>query len=105
MSRYAVVFVTTGSKKEAKKISQEVLEKKLAACVSIVPSISSQYWWEGKIDSSKEVLLIIKTKKELFGKLKNSIKKIHSYTVPEIIALPIIYGNSEYLDWIDETLE
>lgn len=104
MSNYIVVFVTVGNKKEAKKISQKILERKLAACVNIVPSISSYYWWKGKVDSSKEVLLIIKTKKELFNKLKNSIKKIHSYSIPEIIALPIEFGNSEYLNWIDDSL-
>lgn len=104
MSEYIVVFVTVASRKEAKQISRKILEKKLAACVNIISSISSQYWWKGKIDSSKEFLLIIKTKKELFSKLKDSIKKVHSYTVPEIIALPIVSGNVEYLNWIDEVV-
>lgn len=105
MSKYIVIFVTTGSRKEAKKITKRILKEKLAACVNIIPLVESHYWWKGKIECSKETLLIIKTKKELFDKLKKLIKKIHSYTVPEIIALPIILGNTEYLNWIDEVVK
>ena len=105
MSKYIVVLVTVGNKKEAKKITDKILNERLAACVNAVPNISSHYWWKGKLQSSKESLLIIKTNKNLFEKLKKSIKKIHTYTVPEIIAMPIIAGNKDYLSWIDESLK
>ena len=100
---YIVVLVTASSKEEARKISRGLLEEKLAACVNILPGLESHFWWQGKIDSAKEALLVIKTKKELFNKLVRKVKSLHSYTVPEIIALPIISGNKEYLNWINDS--
>lgn len=96
-----VVFVTVSGNKEAKKISEYLVGKKLAACVSIIPKISSIYWWKGKIEKSKELLLVVKTKKSIFQKLIREVKKLHSYTVPEIISLPITGGNKDYLKWIN----
>jgi periplasmic divalent cation tolerance protein len=103
-TKYVVVFVTCANKEEGEKISQSLVEKKLVACVNLIPEIFSHYWWQGKIESSSEVLLLMKTKKSLVNKLIAEVKKLHSYTVPEIIALPIIEGNSDYLDWIKESV-
>ena len=97
-----VVLVTASSKKEADKIAQGLLEEKLAACVNIVEGLESRFWWQGKIDSAKELLLIIKTRKTLFNKLAKKVRSLHSYTVPEIIAIPIISGSKAYLDWIND---
>lgn len=100
---YLIVFVTVSSKEEAEKIAKGVLEEKLAACVNIIDTVHSHFWWQGKIDSAKEALLIIKTKKALINKLIRKVKSVHSYELPEIIALPIIYGSKEYLDWVNES--
>lgn len=100
---YLIVFVTVSSKEEAEKIAKGVLEEKLAACVNIIDTVHSHFWWQGKIDNAKEALLIIKTKKTLINKLIRKVKSIHSYELPEIIALPIIYGSKEYLDWVNES--
>lgn len=97
---YIVVFVTASGKKEAQKIADGLIGEKLAACVTIVESVASVYWWQGKIEKSKESLLIIKTKKSLAGRLIKKVKSLHSYTVPEVIALPVIAGNKDYLKWI-----
>ena len=99
---FIVVLVTASSKEEANKIAQGLLEEKLAACVNILAGLESRFWWQGKIDSAQEVLLVIKTRKTLFNKLAKKVKRLHSYTVPEIIALPIISGNKAYLDWIND---
>lgn len=98
---YNVVFVTAADKKEAEKIARAILKKKLAACVNIIDKVQSYFWWKGKIDHAKEVLLIIKTRKPLLEKLIKEIRALHSYDVPEIIALTINSGNKKYLDWID----
>ena len=99
---FIVVLVTASSKEEANKIAQGLLQDKLAACVNILAGLESRFWWQGKIDSAQEVLLVIKTRKTLFNKLAKKVKSLHSYTVPEIIALPIISGNKTYLDWIND---
>lgn len=100
---HIVVFVTASSKKEAQKLASCLLQEKLAACVNVIDGVDSYFRWQGKIDKAKEALLMIKTKKLLFNKLLKKIKSLHSYEVPEIIALPIIAGNKEYLDWIDDS--
>lgn len=100
--RYIVVFVTS-PRKSYKRITRKIVELKLAACVNIIEGIRSRYFWEGKICEDKEVLLIIKTKGSLFSKLMEEIKKLHPYKVPEIISLPILKGNREYLSWIKQS--
>lgn len=102
---YVVIFVTCANKEEGGKISQGLLGKKLVACVNLIPEITSRYWWQEKIEVSSETLLIIKTKKSLFKQIVAEVKKLHSYTVPEIIALPIIEGNKDYLNWIKKSVE
>ncbi len=101
---YIVVFVTVPSKEEAHMISRKLLEEKLCACVNIIEGVNSFFWWEGKIDNANELLLVIKSSKAKLAKLIKTVKANHSYTVPEIIALPIIGGNKEYLDWINSSI-
>jgi len=96
-----VILVTASSEGEARKIAEQLLTRKKAACVNIVPRIHSSFWWQGKLDSAQESLLIIKTKASLLHEIIDLVKEIHSYEVPEIIALPIIGGNEDYLNWID----
>jgi periplasmic divalent cation tolerance protein len=101
-TRYIIVLVTAKDKKEAEKISRGLLEAKLIACANIIEGVQSLFWWQGKIDSSQEVLLVTKTKKILFKKIIALVKSLHSYQTPEIIALPIVAGSKDYLKWIDE---
>jgi periplasmic divalent cation tolerance protein len=96
-----VVFVTTSSEEEAEKIARLLLEKKKAACVNVIPRVNSRFWWQGKLDSAQESLLIIKTRADLMPDLVDMVKKSHSYTIPEIVALPIVAGSEDYLHWID----
>ncbi len=99
---FIIILITAGSSEEATKIAASLVNHHLAACVNLVPSIKSIFFWEGKTDQATEVLLIIKSKKHLLGKIIEHVKKIHSYTVPEIIALPLIGGSEDYLKWIEE---
>ena len=96
-----VIFCTVPNKAEAKKISNALVSERLAACVSTVDKISSIFSWNGELCSESELLLVIKTRAELFDKIEAVIKAFHSYNVPEIIALPIITGSKEYLGWIE----
>jgi periplasmic divalent cation tolerance protein len=101
---YIVVFTTCANKEEAQKISRALVEKRLAACVNILPQVESLFWWEGKVDSAQEFLLVIKSRAERFGKICALVKSLHSYEVPEIISLPVSEGHQPYLQWIDESL-
>ncbi len=98
-NNFGVVLVTASSQEEAQKIATVLVEEKLAGCVNITP-VSSLYSWEGKINCDQEWQLIIKTDLTKFAQLEAKISEIHSYTVPEIIALPIINGSQSYLDWL-----
>jgi periplasmic divalent cation tolerance protein len=98
---YVVVFITTKDVEEAEKIGKTLVKRRQAACVNVIPEVSSHFWWKDKLDASKESLLIVKTKSSLLPDIIKSVRKIHSYSVPEIIALPIVGGNQDYLDWID----
>ena len=100
--KHVVVYITTETHGQGREIADALLTEKLAACVSIVPKVQSKFWWKGEIDSATEALLIVKTRADLLDKVIASVKSKHSYTVPEIIALPIIGGNEDYLNWIDE---
>ena len=98
---YVVIFITAANKKEAARIGQYLVKNKLAACVNITKEIQSVFRWQGKVDRAKEVLLVVKTKKSLVTRLIRKVQSIHSYDLPEIIALPIIAGSKKYLDWIN----
>ncbi len=98
-----LIFVTAANRKEADKIASSLVKARLAACVNIIGNVRSLFWWQGKADSAKEIILIIKTKKALLNKLIKKVKSLHSYQVPEIIASPIIGGDKKYLEWINES--
>lgn len=102
---YSVLFITTANTEEAERIANMLLNQKRAACVNIVPKVSSRFWWQGKLDSAQESLLIVKTRTSLLNEIVTLVKEIHSYDVPEIIALPIVDGNQDYLDWIDKEVK
>ncbi len=99
-----VVFITAASQEEAHKIAELLLNERKAACVNIVPKVDSLFWWQGKLDSAQESLLIVKTGAWLLPEIIETVKKVHSYQVPEIIALPIIGGNEDYLNWLDSEI-
>ncbi len=101
---YIVVFVTAKDKQEAQIIADGLLKQKLIACANILEGVQSLFWWQGKIDKAQEVLLVLKTKKILFTKLTKAVKAVHSYQTPEIIALPIVAGDKDYLKWIEDSL-
>jgi len=98
-----VVIFITAKEDEAEKIAFEVVSKRLAACVNIVPSVSSIYWWQGKVERDKESLLVVKSEEEVLDRLIKTVKRIHSYSVPEIIAVKVVGGLEDYLQWVKET--
>ena len=101
---YIVIFITASSISEAENIVNSVVTKKLAACGNIIPSVSSIFHWKGELCKEDEVLIILKSTAPNFNKVVAEVKKQHSYETPEIIALPIIDGDQDYLQWIyDET--
>jgi periplasmic divalent cation tolerance protein len=101
---YIIVLITTASKKEAEKITQHLLDLKLIACGNIVGPVSSIFTWSGKAEKAEEYLTIMKTRKDLFNKLAVAVKTLHSYEVPEILALPVVDGAKTYLDWLESSL-
>jgi len=103
MSEFIAVLITVPHREEGLRIAGALVAEKLAACVNQAGEVNSVYRWQGKMESSLECLLIAKTKRSLFEDLAGRVKELHSYTVPEIIALPIEAGNPEYLKWIEES--
>src|SRR4029453_7754144 len=101
MPSYAVVLTTAGSDEEASKIASALVERGLAACVSVVPGVRSTYRWEGRMLTESESLLVIKTRRERFEAVRRAIREMHSYDVPEVILLEIAEGDPDYLAWID----
>jgi periplasmic divalent cation tolerance protein len=101
---HIVIFITASNKSEAKKIANKLIKEKLAACVNIIGKIESHFWWQGKVDNAKELLLIVKSRKDKLKRIFKAVKSAHSYEVPEIIALPIAAGYKPYLDWINESV-
>ena len=105
MTDKVIIFVTAPSRREGKRIARHLVETKLAACVNIAHPIESVYRWEGKIADEKELLLIIKSTRELFPEIEAEISKIHSYQTPEIICLPVIDGSRNYLQWVSDSVK
>ena len=102
---YCIINVTTATKEDAEKIATYLTENELAACCNIIDNITSIYKWQNKLNKDKEVLMIIKTKTQLYPRVEEEIKRLHSYDIPEIICIPIIGGSKEYLNWIEEQTE
>jgi len=105
MTDKRLVLTTAGSVDEARRIAEGLIEKKLAACVNIVPRVVSIYRWKGKSEESEEWLLWIKTTEAAFEKLRDAIKEMHSYELPECLCLAVEAGSEEYLNWIDESMK
>jgi periplasmic divalent cation tolerance protein len=102
--RHVVVFVTASSKAEARRLASVVLSNRLAACVNILDGVESHFWWNKKLETASECLLMMKTTQAAFDRLAAAVKQAHSYDTPEIIALPITAGSKEYLKWITATV-
>ncbi len=101
MTTYRIGLITAPSKFQAQKMAREIIKARLAACVNVIPLIQSVYWWKGKIEKGGESLLVVKTKKSLTRKLAVFVAKIHPYSVPEIIFIPIDSGHKPYLKWVE----
>ena len=99
-----LVLITASSGEEAAKIAKALVDERIVACVNIVSEVRSLFFWEGKTQDARESLLICKSRQPLMEKLVNRVKALHSYSVPEILALPVIAGSRDYLDWIKETV-
>lgn len=104
MSKYSLIFVTVPDKRHAKKIARALLKERLAACVNIINSLESFFWWQGKIDRASESLLIIKTKKQLFSKISKLVTKLHPYDTPEVISLSLEKIIPRYRRWLDASI-
>ena len=102
---YIIVFVTTANKAEAEKISQTLLQEKLIACANIISPVTSFFHWKGTIDKAEECLVVMKSRADLFAALAERAKGLHSYEVPEILALPIVAGSEGYLAWMGAALK
>lgn len=103
MKGYAVVLITV-PRERADELVKLLVEERLCACVNLVREVKSLYWWKGKVEEDEESLLVGKTSLARVGDLVKRVKEVHPYTVPEIVALPIVAGNPDYLGWMDESL-
>jgi periplasmic divalent cation tolerance protein len=101
---YVIVIVTTASENEAENIAQQLLKQRLIACANITGPVSSFFQWSGKSEKAEEYLIFMKSRKDLFDKLAETVKALHSYEVPEILVLPVVDGSEEYLAWLDSCL-
>jgi periplasmic divalent cation tolerance protein len=104
MTDKRIVFTTAGSEEEAQKIARQLVERGLAACVNIIPRIESIYRWQGNVESAREWLLIVKTTAERFPAVRDSIRELHSYDLPECIAVSVEDGSLAYLKWVEESV-
>lgn len=98
-----MVLVTAASKRDAGRIGRALVKAELAACVNVLPGIRSLFRWEGKIADEREVLMLVKSRADLFQPLSQEVRRLHRYTVPEIIAFPIAHGTADYLAWIQKS--
>jgi len=104
MTDKRIVFSTAGSQEEARRIAHHLVDRQLAACVNLVRGVESVYRWQGKVESSQEWLLLIKTTAEKFDDVRDAIRQLHSYDLPECIAIAIEDGSADYLEWIGESV-
>lgn len=100
MSEFIQVITSVDSEEKAEEIARKLLEQRLAGCVQVLGPIKSRYWWEGKLEEAQEWLCLIKARASDYKAIEASIKEVHPYTVPEILAMPITQGNPDYLDWL-----
>ena len=105
MAEYIQHFTTTESRDDAEMISREVVEKRLAACAQVLGPITSTYWWKEEVEKTEEWLCIMKSRRDLFNALEETIKAIHPYEVPEIVAVPIVLGSPSYLEWLGQEIK
>jgi periplasmic divalent cation tolerance protein len=99
-----IIYITAGNMDEARTIGKDLVSNRLAACVNIIDNINSMYWWDGKIQDEREVIVIAKSRESLVPNLIERVKSLHSYSCPCVVSLPILDGNKAFLDWIvDET--
>jgi periplasmic divalent cation tolerance protein len=105
MTDHVVVLVTVGDPQEARRIGRTLVEERLAACVNVVPGVASTYWWQGRVEHADEVLLVCKTRRDRVEAVVGRVRALHSYTVPEVVALPVVAGNPAYLAWIDDSVQ
>lgn len=104
MTEFIVVLVTVGSAEEGERLAAALVEERLAACVNRLGPVRSTYRWQGKIERGEESLLVVKSRRDLFERLEQRVRELHSYTTPEIVALPILAGSAGYLRWLGEEL-
>lgn len=104
MTDKLIILTTAGSEAEAQKIANQLVERRLAACVNIIPRIHSVYRWQGKVDAAEEFLLLIKTTKSRTAKVQAVIRELHSYDLPEFVVISIEDGSAEYLEWIEKSV-
>jgi len=105
MTEYIQIYTTTENKDDAGMIAETVVKKRLAACAQVVGPITSTYWWEGAIEEAEEWFCIMKSRKDLYDKLEEAILDVHSYDVPEIVAVPIVSGSQSYLRWLNKEVD
>ena len=101
---FYVVLITAKDGAEAEHIAERLIDERLAACVNVLPAVSSTYRWKGRVEHAGEVLLLMKTSNEKLDRLMARVKELHSYEIPEILALPIERGSPEYLKWLEDSL-
>src|SRR5579872_2496091 len=104
MTDHIVILSTCASEEEAEKLARLLLDQRLCACVNVVPRVRSFFLWKGKVDSGDEALLLIKSSRALFPAVVSAVEAAHSYEVPEVIALPIVDGSSNYIDWLRSSI-
>ncbi len=104
MGKYVQVVTTAGTREDADQIARAVVERRLAACAQVIGPITSTYWWEGEVETAEEWLCLIKSTEEAYPALEEAIRAVHSYEVPEILAVPVIAGNKAYLAWLEDEI-
>ncbi len=105
MKEYIQVVTTLDDEDKARSLAREVVKARVVACAQVLGPISSIYWWQGELEETGEYMVVMKTVKGCYPRLEKLIKERHSYTVPEILAFPVVVGNEEYLEWLEEETE
>lgn len=101
---HVIVYITASNIEEAKDLVEVIVKERLAACANVVERVESVYWWKGKLERDNESLIILKTREDKLDELIKRVRQLHSYENPEIVAVPILKGSAEYLNWIDDEL-